>query len=122
MGILRTNPDFWKELDSLIFSSEIKIDRPKGSVHPRYKEIIYPLDYGYLANTTSPDGDGIDVWLGSLPEKKLGAILINADSVKRDSEIKLLIGCTGAETEVIYDFYNRYPSLKGLLVFREENE
>ncbi len=50
----------------LIVTNSLVIDRPKGSSHPRYPHVIYPLDYGYLENTTSSDGDGIDVWLGSL--------------------------------------------------------
>jgi hypothetical protein len=37
-----------------------------GASHPRYSEMIYPLDYGSLEDTTSSDGGGIDMWLGSL--------------------------------------------------------
>lgn len=98
--------DFWDFLEQLIASSEIVVDRPKGSQHPRYPEIIYPLDYGYLAGTASADGDGIDLWLGTLPEKTLIAILILVDLHKRDSEIKLLLGCTPQETQVILNFQN----------------
>lgn len=47
--------EFWELIDKLINSSEIVIDRPKGSKHPRYN-YIYKFDYGYLKNTTSPDG------------------------------------------------------------------
>ena len=32
--------EFWNLLDELVHSSEIVIDRPKGSVHPRYPEQI----------------------------------------------------------------------------------
>ena len=39
---------FWIYLDELIAQSKIIIDRPKGSVHPRYPQIVYELDYGYL--------------------------------------------------------------------------
>jgi inorganic pyrophosphatase len=98
--------DFWDFLEQLIASSEIVVDRPKGSQHPRYPEIIYPLDYGYLAGTASAAGDGIDMWLGTLPEKTLSAILILVDLHKRDSEIKLLLGCTPQETQVILNFQN----------------
>ena len=58
---------FWEALDTLAAESEIIIDRPKGSAHPRYPGFIYPLDYGYLKATTSMDGGGIDVWRGSDP-------------------------------------------------------
>ena len=115
------NPEFWRTLEELIASSEIVIDRPRGSRHPRLPHIIYPLNYGYLANTTSPDGDGIDVWLGSGTDRTLRAILLSVDLEKRDSEIKLLLGLNEGETEAIYAFYNEYPGMKALLIDREEN-
>ena len=42
------NEDFWKALDELVNSSEIVIDRPRGSAHPRFPNFIYKVDYGYL--------------------------------------------------------------------------
>ena len=59
------NNDFWRALDSLVDNSEIVIDRPKGTAHPKYPDFIYKVDYGYLKNTSSMDGAGIDVWIGS---------------------------------------------------------
>ena len=56
---------FWHGVTELLITNSLIIDRPKGSPHPRYPQMIYPLDYGYLENTTSADGGGIDVWLGS---------------------------------------------------------
>jgi len=53
--------NFWLALDQLVAASEIVIDRPKGSAHPRYRDFIYPADYGYLANTRAMDGGGLDV-------------------------------------------------------------
>lgn len=97
---------FWEYLDRLIATSEIVIDRPAGSRHPRYPEIVYPLDYGFLAGTSSADGEGIDLWRGSIPEHPLQAILVNVDLHKRDSEIKLLLGCTPQETQILLDFHN----------------
>ena len=52
---------FWNALDTLIATSEIAIDRPRGSAHPRYADITYPLDYGYLTGTSGGDGDEIDI-------------------------------------------------------------
>jgi inorganic pyrophosphatase len=43
------NPGFWSRLDELLATSRLVIDRPKGTRHPRYPEVIFPLDYGYLA-------------------------------------------------------------------------
>ena len=49
------NEDFWRALDELVSNSEIVIDRPKGSAHPRFPDFIYRVDYGYLKNTASMD-------------------------------------------------------------------
>ena len=111
-------PAFWNALDELIANSEIVIDRPKGSVHPRFPGFIYPLDYGYLKDTASMDGGGIDVWLGS-GEKKLDAIVCTVDRMKRDSEIKLLIGCTEEEKELVLRTHNESQYMKGLLIRRD---
>ena len=29
----------------------VKIDRPIGSSHPKYTDMIYPVNYGYIPNT-----------------------------------------------------------------------
>jgi inorganic pyrophosphatase len=92
---------FWQAIDSLTSSSKIIIDRPRGSTHPRYTDFIYPLDYGYLIDTTAGDGSGIDVWIGSLPDKQATAVIVTVDLLKRDSEIKLLLGCTTEECQMI---------------------
>ena len=39
---------------------EIMIDRPLGSRHPQYPSSIYPINYGYIPNTISGDGEELD--------------------------------------------------------------
>ena len=90
---MQNNSKFWNALDDLIANSEIIIDRPKGTAHPKYPNFIYRVDYGYLKDTSSMDGAGIDVWVGS-GEKQVDAIMCTVDLIKKDSEIKILIGCT----------------------------
>ena len=40
----------------------IKIDRPFGSKHPKHG-FIYPVNYGYVPNTISGDGEELDAYL-----------------------------------------------------------
>ena len=40
----------------------IKIDRPFGSKHPKHG-FIYPVNYGYVPNTVSGDGEELDAYL-----------------------------------------------------------
>lgn len=68
---MQNNRAFWETLDTLVASSEIVVDRPKGSAHPKYPNFVYRIDYGYLKNTASMDGEGIDVWLGSDEKKSM---------------------------------------------------
>lgn len=114
----RFDGDFWQALDTLIRDSEIVIDRPKGTVHPKYPNFIYKADYGYLKNTSSMDGGGIDVWVGSGP-KQTDAVICIVDLMKRDSEIKILIGCTEEEKELIYQTHNETPYMQGILIRRQ---
>ena len=40
----------------------IKIDRPIGSKHPKHG-FLYPINYGYIPNTISDDGEELDAYL-----------------------------------------------------------
>jgi inorganic pyrophosphatase len=114
---MQKNSEFWDALDKLVANSEIVIDRPKGTAHPRYPEFIYRVDYGYLKDTSSMDGGGIDAWIGS-GKKELDAIMCIVDLRKRDSEIKLLIGCTEEEKAIVYETHNETQFMKGILIRR----
>jgi len=110
--------DFWEAVDALVSAGKIVIDRPKGSYHPRFPEVKYKVDYGYIENTASMDGGGIDVWIGSSADKKVNAVICTVDLMKKDSEIKLLIGCTEEEINTVYEFHNDSKFMKGLLIRR----
>jgi len=40
----------------------VKIDRPMGSKHPKYR-FIYPVNYGYIPDVKAPDGDELDAYV-----------------------------------------------------------
>jgi inorganic pyrophosphatase len=68
--------------------------------------MTYPFDYGYLAGTVAADGGGIDVWLGmqaSANERRVTGVICAVDLLKRDSEIKILLGGGGADYRGIYE-------------------
>lgn len=114
--------EFWLALDQLVATSNLIVDRPKGSPHPRYPSFRYPMDYGYLQGTRSPDRDGIDIWIGSLTRLSpathtVTGIIATVDSGKRDAEFKLLLGCTAEEAQIALAIHNR-GSQAGILVER----
>ena len=112
------NEAFWSAIETLVASSDIVIDRPRGGAHPRYPDFIYPVDYGYLENTSAMDGGGIDVWRGTDGDC-VSAIVCTVDLLKRDSEIKILIGCTEDEIRLILETHNDSEYMKGLLIRRD---
>lgn len=82
------------------------------------------MDYGYLQGTSSPDGDGIDVWIGSLrcqspAEQTVTGIIAAVDSDKRDAELKLLLNCTPTEAQIALAASNRGLQT-GILVMRSD--
>jgi inorganic pyrophosphatase len=107
---------FWRYLELLVSCSTLHIDRPRGSHHPRYPELFYPLDYGYLEGTTSADGGGIDVWVGTQPDRSLTGIVTTVDLLKRDAEIKILLGCTKEEIQTILYFHNASKNMQALFI------
>lgn len=112
------NEDFFKMLDELVADTKIIIDRPKGTQHPKYPDFIYKVNYGYLQHTLSTDGGGIDVWRGSLKEQKVNGIAVTVDCIKKNSEIKVLIGCTEQEMQYINTVQNKTSDSKGIIIKR----
>ena len=60
----------------------------------------------------------MDLPLGTKGTKEIDAIMCIVDLMKKDSEIKLLIGCTEEEKEIIYKTHNETPYMKGILIKR----
>jgi len=116
--IAQYNADFWQALDKLVAESKIIIDRPKRSHHPQYPAFIYPVDYGYLDGTSSMDGGGIDIWKGTNGEN-IDAIICTVDLIKKDSEVKILIGCSEDEKRIVLEAHNNSEHMKGMLIRRD---
>ncbi len=100
------NDEFWDYLQTLVETSHIVLDRPKGSQHPRFNQNTYPVNYGYLEGTTSIDSGGVDIWVGTLGSKTIVGVLCTVDLHKKDTELKILYDCTENEVNLILDFLN----------------
>ena len=107
---------FWNNLAVLLNDSAIVIDRPKGTTHPRYPALHYPLDYGYLDGSYAGDGQEIDVWAGSGDRSVIAGVVCTIDLHKRDTEVKLLLGCTPSEAETVLAFHNSGPQAAILIL------
>jgi len=108
--------NFWSTLDKLVSQSKIIIDRPKGTTHPKWN-FTYPLDYGYLENTSSMDGYGIDLWKGSM-DNAIDAVICTVDLLKKDSEIKILVGLSEEEKQTVLAWHNDSEMMKAIMIRR----
>lgn len=108
----------WAGWEALIKRNGITVDRPYGTVHPRFPNIVYPIDYGYINDTLASDGVEVDVFIGSSTNGLVGTMLC-ADHRRGDRECKLLWNCTPEEIYLINGFINFDRSLmEGILVLR----
>ena len=93
----------------------VVIDRPIGFRHPDYPDTIYSLNYGYIPNTKSGDGEPIDVYVLGLDqavEKFTGqciAIIHRLD----DNDDKLIVvsentNFTVEQIEQLTNFQEKY--------------
>ena len=117
---MKSSRGFWASLDRMVAESQIIIDRPQGSNHPQFTARVYPLDYGHMDETLTSDGGGIDLWVGSLPGKKVTGVICTIDLAKNDAEIKVLISCTPDEAVMALEMHN-IGFQSGLLITRAQH-
>lgn len=97
-------------IDYLDKALEVKIDRPLGSKHPKHG-FIYPINYGYVPNTISGDGEELDCYvLGiDIPVEKFKGKCIAVIHRTNDDDDKLIIvpeGKNYTDEEIIQIFKN----------------
>ncbi|QCQ92308.1 inorganic pyrophosphatase [Rhodococcus sp. SGAir0479] len=109
---------FFTALDELVRKAPLRIDRPQGSAHPRFPDIVYPLDYGYLEETAGGDGEGVDVFRGSVDGAGVVGVALTADLTKRDVEVKVLLDCSDGEIELVEHFLRERVRLNSAVVRR----
>ena len=76
---------------------DVVVDRPLGSVHPRYPGIVYEVNYGYIPGTTAPDSAPIDVYVlgADQPLERCSAKVIAVIRRRDDVEDKIVVAMSG---------------------------
>ena len=49
-------------------SVKVIVDRPLGTYHPKYKDLYYPVNYGYIEDIIAPDGEEQDAYILGIHE------------------------------------------------------
>ena len=101
--------EFWTSLQRLVSDCRLVVDRPRGSQHPRFPGFVYPLDYGWLEGSSGSDGSEVDAWAGSGDRAVVSGVVATVDLLKRAAELKVLLGCTPAEMELVLATHNQPP-------------
>lgn len=47
---------------------KVTVDRPLGSYHPKHKDILYSVNYGYVEGIMAPDGEEQDAYILGVDE------------------------------------------------------
>ena len=42
---------------------QVTIDRPLGTYHPKHKDLLYPVNYGYIPGVFAADGEEQDAYV-----------------------------------------------------------
>jgi inorganic pyrophosphatase len=112
------DPQFWITLEQFVVSSELVVDRPKGSAHSRFPEIIYPLDCGFLTETNGGGNEGVDVWIGTQKNWQITGVAYTADPFTGDAVLKILLGCSSADFATLEHFFQVVAELPASIVPR----
>ena len=77
----------------------VTIDRPMGSHHPEYPDTVYSVNYGYLKDTLSPDGEELDCYVLGVnrPVSEYTGRCIAAIFRENDDDPKLVVAPDGVE-------------------------
>ena len=92
----------------------VKIDRKFGSKHPKHG-FIYPLNYGYIPNTISGDGEELDAYVLGVfePVDNFEGKCIAIIHRTNDNEDKLIVvpeskNYTDEQIEALVEFQERF--------------
>lgn len=79
----------WEKKNLVIgLTATVKVDRPLGSSHPDFPEILYAVNYGYIEGVIAPDGEDQDAYILGVNEPvseftgKIIAIIIGNDDIE----------------------------------------
>ena len=96
----RPEADHWL-IKTFIIGSTVKgtVDRPLGSAHPEYPDMIYPVNYGYAYGIMAGDGEEQDVYVLGV-DKPVGTFEGRVIAVYhrfKDAEDKWIVTTDGSD-------------------------
>ena len=114
------NAFFWQKLDTLWYGSSFKLTQNVGENHSIYLNVIFPVAFGYLQDTTS-SAQGIRAFRGGAKGKGIRSLVIATDILNKEVEVILLIDCNEEEENKILHFLNQMEFQKTIIARRGSN-
>jgi len=104
-------------------SVSVIVDRPLGTRHSDGHAIWYPVNYGYLPDTVSGDGEPVDAYLLGVfePVATAAGIVIGLILRKNDCEDKLVVAppgrhYTAAQIRALVEFQERFFDIEVVIM------
>ena len=78
---------------------KVIVDRPLGTCHPKFKDVLYAVNYGYIEGVIAPDGEEQDAYVLGIdkPLKEFTGVLIAVIHRLNDVEDKWIVAPEGIE-------------------------
>ena len=102
---------------------EVFVDRALGSRHPKYPDMIYAVNYGYIPGTLSPDGEELDAYILGVAEplETFTGICIAVLKRTKDDDDKLIVVPEGmsfneAQIRQMVDFQEKF--FESVIIFK----
>ena len=93
----------------------VTVDRSLGSYHPKYPDLYYPVNYGYIEGIMAPDGEEQDAYILGIshPVESFTGKIIAIIHRKNDVEDKWVVAPEGMtftkqEIEALTHFQEQY--------------
>lgn len=67
---------------------KVIVDRPLGSAHPDYPNLIYPVNYGYIEGIIAPDGEEQDAYIIGVKESLIEFVGTVVAIIRRIDDIE----------------------------------
>ena len=80
---------------------KVTVDRPLGSRHPTHKDLVYPINYGYIEGIFAPDGEEQDAYVLGIHTavKEFEGVVIAIIHRYDDTEDKWVVAPKGVNFE-----------------------
>lgn len=110
------NALFWQKVDAIFMSGDYKTIYKKGTVHPHYRDLVFPADYGHVMSEKGNDEEPeLKVFKGN-KGYSAQAIVICANILEKTVSSLVLIGLSEEEIQDVLHFLNGNEFQKTVII------